>query len=220
MHAIESELIKATGYKAQRKFANRQDYLGSILNAAIKLSNEDFDSLTDETADWINAAIEAKNAKSEILPDFDELDESGDDNTVPDESGDITDTGDDGPDGPPLDEGQDQDHHEEVDPVITAPKKKTKVPTKKPPATEIDELVVLDKWGCMEGSKNALALAMFEKGATAKEVKSAIGGTYYNILGKCVLKGHKLEKEGSLIRLVHKDELAKRAGGKPATKKK
>ena len=61
MHAIESELIQATGYKTQRKFSNRQDYLGSILNAAIKLEDADYDALTDGAKGWYNAAIEAKN---------------------------------------------------------------------------------------------------------------------------------------------------------------
>lgn len=226
MHAIESELITATGYKAQRKFSNRQDYLGSILNAVIKLSNDDFDNLTDDAANWANAAIEAKNAKSEILPDFDELgegDENGDD-TSDNVEGDVSsDSGDDllqdeiieSPDGILYEEPE----------LVEPPKKKAKVPAKKGPpksegVTPIDEEVILDKWGCMEGSKNSQALAMFEKGATTKEVKAEIGGTYYNILGKLVLKGHRLEKEGSLIRLVHRDEMAKRAGAKPVSKKK
>jgi hypothetical protein len=73
MHKVERELIKTTGYKVSRKFDNRQDYLGSILNSVMKLSNDDFDNLSDEAAAWANAAVEAKNSKEEILPDFDEV---------------------------------------------------------------------------------------------------------------------------------------------------
>ena len=74
MHDIERELIEATGYKARQKYANRQDYLKSILNAVAKLTDDDFDSLTDETALWVNAAVEAHNSKNEEIVDFDELD--------------------------------------------------------------------------------------------------------------------------------------------------
>jgi hypothetical protein len=51
-----------------------------------------------------------------------------------------------------------------------------------------------------------MALALFEKGATVREVKDKIGGTYYNILGKMQQRGHKLEKEGHVIKLTHRDE--------------
>src|SRR5258705_10402245 len=74
MHDIERELIEATGYKARQKYANRQDYLKSILNAVAKLTDDDFDALTDETAVWVNAAVEAHNSKNQEIDDFDELD--------------------------------------------------------------------------------------------------------------------------------------------------
>src|SRR5271168_429088 len=88
MHTVEKELIEATGYKPARKFANRQDYLGSILNAVLKLSNDDFDSLSDEAATWANSAVEAKNSKAEELPDFDEVDPSEDAEGEPEEASD------------------------------------------------------------------------------------------------------------------------------------
>ena len=70
-HPIESELIKITGYKTRTKFSDRQDYLGSILNAVMKLTDDDFENLTDGAAEWANAAVHAKNTKEDI-PDFDE----------------------------------------------------------------------------------------------------------------------------------------------------
>src|SRR5712664_754414 len=78
MHDIERELIEATGYKARQKYANRQDYLKSILNAVAKLTDDDFDALTDETAFWVNAPVEAHNSKNEEIVDFDELDPESD----------------------------------------------------------------------------------------------------------------------------------------------
>src|SRR6266850_7451291 len=87
MHDIERELIEATGYKARQKYANRQDYLKSILNAVAKLTDDDFDSLTDETALWVNAAVEAHNSKNEEIVDFDELDPTAAEDMPKDEDG-------------------------------------------------------------------------------------------------------------------------------------
>lgn len=237
MHAIERELIKVTGYKLQRPFANRQDYLGSILNAVMKLTDSDFDDLSDEAASWANAAVEAKNSKDEELPDFDEapVDDEAEEAEETSEDDSETDDDDEGdadhdPETGEVIEPDDEEGDAEPDEETPEPKKSYRKPpkekkaekvkpsakpaTKKPPA---EEDVVLDKWGCMEGSKNSQALAMFEKGATTKEVKDKIGGTYYNILGKAVQNGHKMEKDGALIKLTHKDDLG---GKKPVKKKK
>lgn len=233
MHAIERELIKVTGYKLQRPFANRQDYLGSILNAVMKLTDSDFDNLSNEAALWANAAVEAKNSKEEELPDFDEAPDeveaeeaseeaSDDDDAEVDED----DTDHDPETGEVIEPDDEEGGDESEEEAPTARKSYKRPPkekktekvikpiTKKFPGTED---VVLDKWGCMGGSKNSQALAMFEKGATTKEVKDKIGGTYYNILGKAVQNGHKMEKEGSLIKLTHKNDLGSK---KPVKKKK
>jgi hypothetical protein len=118
---------------------------------------------------------------------------------------------------------------EEVDePEDTAPRKKTKrikepkikKPTKPPPVREDDDSdVELDKWGSMVGSKNSRALSMFEKGATAGEVKDQLGGTYYNILKKMVSHGHKLEKNGAVITLIHLTEKRSRVSSPKRSKK-
>ncbi len=90
------------------------------------------------------------------------------------------------------------------------------------PKTPANMDVELDKWGCMKGSKNSQALAMFEAGATTAEVKAKVGGTYYNILKKAVERGHRLEKEGAMLKLTHADDIGKakpKAPAKPAAKK-
>jgi hypothetical protein len=237
MHAIERELIKVTGYKAQRKFSDRQDYLKSILNAINKLDNDDFDNLSDEAAIWANNAVEAHNGKQE-LPDFDETDVDeeeaieeasaeaagltepvDDDESEDDESEDEID--------PETGEVLEDEPEEEVEPEKPAKKKpkqldlplvkeKAAKPVKKAPTiTPFAHDAVLDKWGAIEGSKNSMALAIFEKGATAKEVKEKLGGTYYNILGRAVKAGHVLEKEGALMKLTHVNDIGK----KPPLKK-
>ena len=201
MHAIERELIDATGYKPARKFANRQDYLGSVLNAVLKLKDDEFDSLSDDAAAWANSAVEAKNSKAEELPDFDEIDPDAEPDGEP-ESEDET-----------LAELEAEGEMEELAETVAPKAKPKKDPKPKKVEASDEELpdVKMDKWGAMEGSKNALALGMFEKGATSKEIKDALGGTYYNILKRMAIKGHKIEKVGAVIKLTHSDDVAKKA---------
>lgn len=233
MHAIERELIKMTGYKAPRKFSDREDYLKSLLNAVMKLTDDDFDNLTDEAAAWTNQAVDAHNSKNGTIPDFDEVEEATDDaeETVDEEATEDADEVVDDDEATVTDEPED-DSNEDTDPdgedeppakpvkkkpagKAKAPAKvpaKEKVAAKKPKPIDDEEDVVVDKWGCMEGSKNARALALFEQGATAKEVKDKIGGTYYNILAKMVKNGHKMEKDGAVIKITHSSEKGKKKG--------
>ncbi len=242
MHAIEKELTSATDFKPRKKYANRQEYLRAIINAVGKLEDEDFDNLTDEAAEWCNAAIEVMNTtKDGEIPDFDEAEASEDepeeeaaDDEADEPDDEAEDDGesedDDEGDEPSEDDGDDEPEEEPKPklmgkgvkhekspnrPNVRSKAAKAKIAATAPkPKTPANMDVVLDKWGCMEGSKNSQALAMFEKGATTAEVKKAIGGTYYNILKKCTEAGHKLEKEGAKITLIHKDD-----AGKPAAKK-
>lgn len=265
MHQVEKELIKVSGYKARAKFADRQEYLKSILNAVSKLTDDDFDALSDEAAAWANAAVDSANSKSKDseIPDFDQVEASDDDpdgaeETAEDET--TEEASEDDDEEAEDEEASDDDHDPETGevteteddepelelepvkpkkgakkaPVKAAPKaapKKAEKPAEKP-AKEASKPkhrnltpnerkdAVLDKFGAIEGSKNSQALALFEKGATSKEVKDDLGGTYYNILKRAVQAGHRIEKVGSLITLTHKDNLGKKAvPSKPAAKK-
>lgn len=272
MHSIERELIKACEFKPRKKYNDRQEYLRAILVAANKLSDDDFDLLSDDAANWVDACIRVHNAhKNEDLPDFDEADEpegaedgeedegpdedeAADDEAEADDGDDDADEADDESGASTEDEDEPEDEDDEADPdeepedgddeedepeevVEEAPKParkkpgppaKPKPPKGQPPVSvsaqkKLKDLpqdegdVELDKWGCMIGSKNSLALAMFEKGATAKEIKAELGGTYYNILTKMVKRGHKLEREGHLMKLTHADEVI---ANKPKKSKK
>lgn len=243
MHAVERELIKVTGYKAQRKFSDRQDYLKSILNAVSKLENDDFDGLTDAAASWTNAAVESTNSRVDDIPDFDEVpvtdaegnpseDSSADDTTdPPNEPEDDEPSDDDESDeeDEPLQAAEDTDEAEaEVVPdkkpakKLAKAKKEVKKEVKAPgpaakPKFEYEHEVEMDRWGCMIGSKASYAAAMFERGATMKEVTTEIVGTYYNLLKKLVKHGHVLEKEGHVLKICHMDDLE---GKNVAPKKK
>ncbi len=261
VHVVERELLKATSFKPRKKYDDRQDYLSSVLNAVMKLTDEDFDNLSDDAATWANSAVEAHNAKDEI-PDFDEVEASADDEAEDDEveaeddgdgdnaddaADDESDSDDDSDDPDEDDEAEEDDEPEDEDEAEedeadeepdeaparskkkqagkapkadkARPKAPAKTPSVKRRSPNADD-VVLDKWGCMEGSKNAQALAMFEKGATAKEVKDKLGGTYYNILKRVVADGHKMEKDGAVIKITHKDDAGKKAAPKAGKKKK
>lgn len=257
MHDTEREIIKITKYVVKRKFADRQDYLKSLFTAVQKLTDDDFDDLTDGAAIWANACVEAHNSQRDgDLPDFDEVGDEGEDEDTVDEAPDdeeaddepeddeadpeddevVDDVGDDDadpdeevgePDSEDAEEPPEDDEPVEIKkpakkaakaakPVeVKAPKVKTEPKIKQKPVN-LEEDVVLDKWGCMEGSKNSQALGLFEKGATAREIKDAIGGTYYNILRKMVEQGHKLEKNGAVIKITH---LMEKAAKVPAAKK-
>lgn len=243
MHATERELLEITGYKPQRKFADRQDYLKSVFVAVQKLTDDDFKIISDHAAAWANACVQIHNVKRDAdIPDFDEVSEHDDEDE--DAEAEDEDEAEDEPEADEADveasaeddEGDPTDDNPEVDEPEEKPKKAPKtVATAKPvkksqarlgsgrdpsggkgsvskpkvtaqPPKHSDD-VELDKWGCMVGSKNSQALALFEKGATTKEVREKLSGTYYNTLAKMVQAGHKMEKEGAVIKLIHKDAL-------------
>jgi hypothetical protein len=102
---IEKELTKASGFKPPKGgHDDRQDHLAALARLANKMTDEQFDELSDEAANWVSAAIKALNAKTEIeeFEDEDtdqdqEPDEAGDDETAA--SGDDESTGADDGDG-------------------------------------------------------------------------------------------------------------------------
>lgn len=237
MHAIERELIRVTEYKVQRKFTDRQDYLKSIFNAANKMSDDSFNDISEEAYHWLNSCVQALNtSRNADLPDFDEaeLPEVPDDpppepsppDTPPDEPEDEEPDAEDEAEEDEPDSDTEADEEPEIEEaeeeVVKAkeePKKRKKAekhkvppkPKKQPPPDpvppELEDDTILDKWGCIVGSKNSTVLAMFEKGATTKEVKDAMGGTYYNLLNKMRQRGHRIEKDGALVKLTHKADL-------------
>lgn len=72
--SIEKELVKATKFKGG-KFADHQDYLASLLRAIdSKLSDQDYDSLSDAAVEWHHTAVKAMESKKQI-PDFPDIDD-------------------------------------------------------------------------------------------------------------------------------------------------
>lgn len=213
---VEAELVKVTKFKG--KYDDRQDYLAALLHAIdSKLSNDDYDNLSDEAVKWHHAAVKSHEAQEEI-PDFEGEAETVDalpltdtrhpiqknanrseDEVLP--SSDEDDEAEDTPDTP------ENDASEEV--VKPKPVKKVVHPvgsSKRPDYTKITG--EKDKWGVIKGTLTARALEMYEQGCTAKQLLDELGGRHYNVLKKMVKEGHKLEKsELGVWKLTHKDSL-------------
>jgi hypothetical protein len=64
---LEKELIKATGFKPPKGgYKDRQDELAALARLGSKLPDDDFDDLSDEAGNWVNAAVKAIVAKGTI----------------------------------------------------------------------------------------------------------------------------------------------------------
>ena len=201
-NAVEQELVRATGFDVTRKYKSRIDYLAALIRAVSELSDEDFDVMTDEAKEWSNAAAKSLKNKKKIK-DFEGY-------------------------APESTEGVhtlEVQHETEVPSVEVEGKSKPKkeAKAKKEPSSEAvpsgstngsPEKAVrskspdrLDRFGVLLGSKSAKAVEMLQVGASMKEVKTALGDTYYNLLRNLQAKGHTVIKSGAYFKLIHKDDI-------------
>ncbi len=58
-----------------------------------------------------------------------------------------------------------------------------------------------DKYGLRLGTKRATAAAMFETACTMADVRKATGHTQYNLLKKLAGEGHRVVRDGRVVRL-------------------
>lgn len=258
MSAIEAELVKIFKFKkSPEDFEDHQEYLSELVLCVEKIKDDKtWDSMNEETYDWLTEAVEAKNKKREI-PDFTdaepaEPEEDGDEEGEPtkvDEEATEEEAEEDPGEGTEEEVGREPASIEavvgEVVAEVGGPDATTEdaVPAKKPrkkrvkagkyikkkkgkpdvqpkhkPGKEPDYKKITgtkDRYGVTEGTKASLALKMFEKGCTMRDVVIEHGDTQYNILRKLAKEGHKVEKlENGVLRLTHKDDVAKKGKGK------
>jgi hypothetical protein len=72
-----------------------------------------------------------------------------------------------------------------------------------------------DRFGLFIGTKTQQAVALYEKGATCKQVEMELAGRHRNILKRLALDGHRVEKlEGGVYKVTHKDDFGAKAKGK------
>lgn len=182
MSEIEQDIIKKTGFKPAREYKDRQDYLAALVRAAWNADDSVFKQLTDEATAWVNAGEKAVRSHSVIAE-------------LPDVAQEV--------------------YNEVVEATVELDETPENTPypePAKPKRVKVKLTGKIDRYGCSEGSKNNLALKMFERGATMKQVIDALGKAKYNILRKQEEAGHRVVREvlsdGIIkITLTHKDDV-------------
>lgn len=232
INPIEKELVEATGFVPEKRYRKRQDFLGSLMRAVCDLSDQKFDELSDEAADWSCRAVDAFKAGSE-LPDFSETKEVEDSSSDEDINETVTSMP---PDNDTSDEGGDRSAVEDQPSVeaVTAdapaevqkkkpgrPKKKDAKDQKEPKTPKPRKAKTaqssenqapkvrhsgVNKWGVLIGSKSDIVCQMLsrEEGATMEEIKIATGQYHYNLCNRLRRHGFNVEKNGLRIRLSDK----------------
>lgn len=220
MPDIEDELVKATKFKGD-KYTDRQEYLQALLEAMDnKLTDDDYDLLSDQAVNWHKGAVKAVRDKTEI-PEFDGTTTNAEDEGT-DEAESDTQTDDEvTQDNGGVVEAAERAENEAT-PAKTKGKKKDKpgnAPVAGKPSKRQPDYNSLtgekDRFGIVIGTKTHEAVKMYEKGATLRQITDEIGGRFYNILKKLAKDGHVIEKiEGGIWKVIHKDDFGKKAKGK------
>lgn len=233
---LEQELMDVSKHKP-KAYPDRQDELAALVRAVERVSDESFETLSKEARKWYNDAAVAMNEHDDI-PDFPDIDseaeeaadEEAAENIYEDENDeDVVNEGSIEHDEPePSEEERPKPAKAKKE---KAPKRKAKADSKAkpkgnglddaPPSTDpfknpkkegtIFEKVTgeKDKFGLYYGTKTQQAVALYEKGATAKQVEEALQGRHRNILTRLAKEGHLIEKlEGGVFKVTHRDEYA------------
>lgn len=214
--AVEKELTKLTKLKPD-KYDDRQDYLAAIARALERISNDDYDSLTDPAANWHKAACDALNDKEEV-PNFDGTLSSAE--GAEPEAEDAPSIEDDDPeaaedtleDEPPAKKAKPT---KAAKPAKVAKAEKPEKPKKQRPQVDYEALTgEKDRFGVTKGTKTSLAVSMYNRkdGATVKQIDEATGGRYMNVLTKLQKDGHLVEKDGKFWKLTHREDIVKKKG--------
>lgn len=209
---VETELTKATFFKPPKGgYDDRQDHLAALARAAAKLSDEKFDELTDDAANWVSTAVKALNNKAEITDFKDaEVDEEA-----------------------AAEASAESDNEAEEAAAEAKPKKgskkvaeakEPKKPEKVTNKVKKEKVIVdrydnltgeRDRYGIVMGTKTHDAILLYEKGITTGELKEKLNGRFYNILKTLSEKGHRVEKlPGGIVKLTHLEDISAKKGKK------
>lgn len=219
MNACEAEILEITGYKPRKKYKDRQHYLICLVRAVVYLPDDKYEHLiSQQVHEWHHRAVKAFKEYKDIpeLPDVsvDDLRYLRDEeNYVP----------------PATQTATPEEHKENIKALLDAqakadealavlkeasekvrPKRHSKYRLPAPGEGARHYLFPeLDRFGFIRGTERSKAAEMFERGAMMKEVKEKIGYPTYNMLRMLREKGHRIENADGLIRLTHKEDLAK-----------
>lgn len=216
---IEQELLDATNFIPEKKYRKRQDYLGALLRAVSELADEDYDKLSDEAAEWCDAAVTAHKA-NKTLPDF-ENGEDHDPETEPEGHStqyELASESAEESEGLPDEQGEDSTEPEKKEKKKRGRPKGSKgkvakakvVKIKKEPGEKKGRIPSrgFNEWGVANGTKSDLVCRMLaqEGGTTMNEIVQATGQAHYNLVHRLARYGHTVVKDGLNLRLFHKDK--------------
>lgn len=218
----ETELLTATKFKFDDlTYETRSEYLTALARAVSELSDEEFDKLSPESADWANKAARAIKARKPIT-DFDgELEEVKENDPF---------------DAVGVVNGNEIQSAESVAiALVFEPETPTKA--KKPRSrkagtgskkakkevkveSDVEEITqsepvlvneapqgVYDRFKVAIGTKSHHAINMFLQGTRMSEVHKVLGDHYYNLLKRMAKEGHQVNKVDGVIKLTHKDDV-------------
>lgn len=220
----EEQIVKVTKVK-ESSFKVRQDYLAALVRGIDKLSQDEWDNLSDDVVNWHIAAVGQMDKKRQI-EDFavnksEEVEDAAEVETTASgmaENEEIVQL------SSPVDDNRDSDNDKEPKPQEETEEKKPRKPKKakaekvksesqyesRPEPERYSKITgEKDRFGITIGTKTHEAVKMYntEEGATLKQVDKAIGGRHYNVLQKLTKDGHKVEKlAGGFWRVAHKDD--------------
>jgi len=195
VHAVEQELLSITNFVPEKKYRKRQSYLAAIMRAVDALKDDDFERLSDEAVAWVDSAVHAFKAGSDI-PDWGATNGNGHAHEDGHEDGMLA-------TAPPQDLSSEVSHSEK-------PKRGRKAKAAPAEGEEVEVKVkaprkfkaqALNRWGVAVGTKAAVVCDLISRpgGATMAEIKEATGQTQYNCINRLQRKGHKIVKEGLTI---------------------
>jgi hypothetical protein len=203
---IENELIEATKFRTPPGgYSARQDHLGGLARAANKLTDDQFDELTDDAANWVSSAIKALNGKAEI-PEFDDYKAAEEAGSEIEEEGAETKTA-----------RSKTPKKKDAQEVIAKPSKlKPSGKKQKVSETRYDNLTgERNRYGIIVGTKTHEAILLYEEGITSAGIKEKLGGRFYNILKTLEEKGHRVERlPGGVFKLTHAEDIGTKKGKK------
>jgi len=236
LHPIEKELIEATEFELPKNgYPDPQDYYAALVKSIGKLSDDDYEKLSDDAANWASDASTAFK-KKESIPNFDGEVDAAEPVQDEDDDKDKVDAESEAENEDEEAEAESDNEAEEAEEDAEVDKKAAKVsPPKTPPkkpkvdpklkaermarAEQYNELNVdeKDRFGIVIGTKTHEAAKMYEKGCTSTELREKLDGRFYNILKQLSDKGHRVERlPGGIFKLTHKDDFE----AKPAKKGK
>jgi hypothetical protein len=193
---IEDEIVLATNFDPSWGL-DREDFLKAIQRELEKLSNDEWVKLSEPAQDWSDDAARAVLAHQSI-PEFPDWIEDEEVEAQAQEAA----------EGLAESEGEvrpkksRRSRHAKTLPL------KTRKALKNAVMSRVVKEYPLDRYGHIRISKASKAIAIFEKGATMRQVREWLGGSaHYNLLIHLQKHGHKVvHGPDHKITVIHRDD--------------